>query len=567
MLAFFSAYRLRVVGVVCLQVIAGFADNLSIVGLLPVIQSLVSGNTSVGRVTRALTDLITSVGLPADIRSYLLLVSLAIIVKAITIYVTLRAANRLVLEVVVGIRLRLLKALVEVRWPLFANLKSGNIISLQVNEVERFRPGLTAALTLMTATVQAALYIAASFLVSPQLTLLALVLGAVKVSILRPIRRGTMRLGAIYSDNIRQMTISLLEGLQSIKPIRAMSADESLLTRLTDDVAQNQKSVNDLHRNSTWFSVADDFLTSATLVIVLLTCSMLLSVDLAQLAVIGLLMSRILVQVGNIQKGQQTINLTSSVVQSLHSTLEYYRNNAEKREGTRHVRLRREIKFEDVSLGYDGRTIVSDVNLSIPAGSFCAFNGVSGGGKTTLVDSVLGLVAPITGRVLVDGVNLAEADIVAWRRHIGYVPQELVLFNASVLMNITFNRDGITRDDVCRALKAAEALEFVEAMPQGLNTTVGERGTALSGGQRQRLALARALVHSPDLLILDEATAALDPATEAEICRTLRRLSGERTILAISHQSRVANIADFVVTITGGAARVSYAEPANANQI
>jgi ATP-binding cassette subfamily C protein len=177
---------------------------------------------------------------------------------------------------------------------------------------------------------------------------------------------------------------------------------------------------------------------------------------------------------------------------------------------------------------------------------------------------VLGLVTPTSGRVLVDGVDLADADLFAWRRHIGYVPQELVLFNDSVRANIVFGRDGLTDDDVRRALKDAEALDFVEAMPQGLDTPVGERGTALSGGQRQRLALARALVHSPDLLVLDEATTALDPATEAEICRTLRRLAGQRTILAISHQPRIAEIADLVVEVADGSARVVSAESAKA---
>ncbi len=201
---------------------------------------------------------------------------------------------------------------------------------------------------------------------------------------------------------------------------------------------------------------------------------------------------------------------------------------------------------------------------SIPAGSLCAFTGASGGGKTTLVDAVLGLVTPRQGRVTVDGVDLAEANLIAWRHHIGYVPQELVLFNDSVRANIVFGRDGITEDDVRRALKDAEALDFVEAMPQGLDTPVGERGTALSGGQRQRLALARALVHSPDLLILDEATTALDPATEIEICRTLRRFAGQRTILAISHQPRIAEIADLVVEVSDSSARIVSIEPANA---
>lgn len=557
---FYSEYRLRVLVVVCLQVVSAFADNLGILALLPVIQGLVASGGPGGRLAEFLASVVTSLGLPADIRGYLLLVSIAIVIKAVTSYVTQRVGNHLVLDVINGIRSKLVRALIGLRWPRFSQLKSGEVIGLQVSEIERFRPGLSAVLTLLTSSLQAIVFLAASLLVSFHLTLLALLLGAIKVGVLRPIRRGTIRLGGIYSNNIRAMTVSLLEGLHSIKPIRAMGADKSLQERLARDVKQNYKAVDDLHRNSTLFAVADDFLTSTILVVVLFVCAVLLSVDLAQLAVIGLLMSRILVQVGLIQKGQQTINLTASVANSIHATLSDYEGDAERRHGRREIRLRRELRFENVSLGYDDRAVISNVDLSVPAGSLCAFTGASGGGKTTLVDAVLGLVTPTSGRVLVDGVDLAEADLVAWRHHIGYVPQELVLFNDSVLMNITFGRSDIAEDDVRRALKAAEALDFVEAMPQGWNTPVGERGTALSGGQRQRLALARALVHSPDLLVLDEATTALDPATETEICRTLRRLAGQRTILAISHQPRIAEIADLVVDVTGATARVVPAE-------
>jgi ATP-binding cassette subfamily C protein len=560
--SFFDEFRLRVLLVVLLQVISAFADNLGIVALLPVIQGLVSGGGTGGRIAEFLSSLVTSLGLPADIRGYLFLVSFAIMLKAAAAYITLREGNRLVLDVINNIRSNMLRALVALRWPRFSQLKSGDVVGLQVSEIERFRPGLSAALVLLTAGIQAAIYLAASLLVSFQLTLFALLLGAIKLGVLRPIRRDTIKLGGIYSANIRSMTVSLLEGLNSIKPIRAMGADKSLIERLARDVKNNRKAVDDLHRNSTVFTVADDFLTSAIMVVVLFVCAMWLSVDLAQLAVIGLLMSRILFQVGTLQKGQQTVNLTATVAQSIQATLAEYKREAEPRSGKREVRLRHELRFDQVTLGYDRRTVIASADFSIPAGSLCAFTGASGGGKTTLVDSVLGLMTPDSGRVLVDGIDLAEADIIAWRRHIGYVPQELLLFNDSVLMNISFGRDEITEADVRRALKDAEALEFVEAMPRGLDTPVGERGSALSGGQRQRLALARALVHSPDLLILDEATAALDPATEAEICRTLRRLAGQRTILAISHQPRIADIADLVVDVSGTIARIIQTEPA-----
>ena len=229
----------------------------------------------------------------------------------------------------------------------------------------------------------------------------------------------------------------------------------------------------------------------------LFVCATFLAVDISQLAIVGVLMSRILVQIGNVIKGQQTVALTASIGASIEEKLQHFRAEAEPNSGTRAIRLRQELQFDNVTLGYDGRAVVENVNLSIPAGSLCSFIGASGGGKTTLVDAVLGLVAPTSGRVLVDGVDLSDADLLAWRQRIGYVPQELVLFNDTVRANIIFGRDNLTEDDVRRALKAAEALDFVEAMPLGLETQVGERGTALSGGQRQRLAIARALVASP----------------------------------------------------------------------
>ena len=200
--------------------------------------------------------------------------------------------------------------------------------------------------------------------------------------------------------------------------------------------------------------------------------------------------------------------------------------------------------------------------MTLPAGAFIAVIGSSGAGKTTVADLIIGLLRPQRGDVWIDDLPLGDIDASAWRRMIGYVPQETFLFHDTVMANVTLGEPGISRADVETALRRAEAREFVAALPDGVDTVVGERGARLSGGQRQRIAIARALVRNPALLILDEATTALDPETEAGIVATVKRLTGRLTVLSISHQPAMQSAADFVYQLdTGTATRLEANEP------
>jgi ATP-binding cassette subfamily C protein len=156
--------------------------------------------------------------------------------------------------------------------------------------------------------------------------------------------------------------------------------------------------------------------------------------------------------------------------------------------------------------------------------------------------------------VWIDDLPLAKVDLKSWRKMIGYVPQETLLQHDTVFINVTLGDPELGEKEVEDALRAAGAWEFVLEMPQGVHSTVGERGGLLSGGQRQRIAIARALVHKPKLLILDEPTSALDPVSEAAICETLSQLRGEITILAISHQPTIMNVADRAYNLHDGKA-------------
>jgi ABC-type bacteriocin/lantibiotic exporter with double-glycine peptidase domain len=181
----------------------------------------------------------------------------------------------------------------------------------------------------------------------------------------------------------------------------------------------------------------------------------------------------------------------------------------------------------------------------------------SGAGKTTIADLVLGLVRPDGGAVYVDGVEVGELDLHAWRSQVGYVPQEMFLLHDTVLRNVSLGDPALSRDDVEEALRRAGAWEFVARLPDGVDDVVGERGSLLSGGQRQRIQVARAIVHHPRLLILDEVTSSLDPETERRLWESVARLRGETTILAVSHQPTLASIADRVYHVEGGEVRLA----------
>jgi ABC-type multidrug transport system fused ATPase/permease subunit len=215
--------------------------------------------------------------------------------------------------------------------------------------------------------------------------------------------------------------------------------------------------------------------------------------------------------------------------------------------------LKRSIDFVSVDFGYgDSKLVLNNITLTIERGQMTALVGASGAGKTTLADLVARFYDPTAGQVLIDGVDLRQIEINSLRHKLAVVSQDTFIFNTSVRNNIAYGTEGATDAAIERAAKLANALEFIQDMPEGFETQLGDRGVRLSGGQRQRLAIARALLRDPDILILDEATSALDSVSERLIQESLEKLSVGRTVIAIAHRLSTIVRADKVVVLEQG---------------
>ncbi len=273
---------------------------------------------------------------------------------------------------------------------------------------------------------------------------------------------------------------------------------------------------------------------------------------LASVMVLVYLVSRLLKRLNRVQERYQEMIINESAYWSLQDTLQTAKSEHEEIGGDRTPELKQAIHLENVTFAYDDHRVLHNVSLNFPQGLIITIVGPSGSGKTTLVDLVTGLLRPQQGEVWVDDVPLAQINLRSWRRMIGYIPQETILLHDTVLNNVTLGDPGLSEADTQKALRAAGAWEFVNAMPLSMQSIVGERGGKLSGGQRQRIAIARALVHKPKLLILEEATSGLDPESESAVRDTLQQLRGEHTILVISHQSALVKIADIAYRIRDG---------------
>ncbi|MEZ5558673.1 MAG: ABC transporter ATP-binding protein [Pseudomonadales bacterium] len=555
---------------VVLLLVAGLADGVGISAMLPMLSLAfdAGGEATAGGDEEGLAGmivrLVTAVGLTPSIGTLLSVIVIGIGVKSALIFVAEQRIGYLSADVATRLRAQLLRAITASSWQFYVSQSVGRLSNAMATEAWRASNAYVYGVRMSVAFIETLVYFVLALLVSWQATLACLLAGAAVWRISHRFVAISRQAGSGQTGWYRSLLGLLTDLLQSIKSLKAMGRERSAEALVARETLALKGELRREVLGNAGLDAAQEPLYTLVIVAGVYLALVYFSVELATVTFMTLVLARLLKLGSKVQKEYQRMTASESAYWALLDTVAEAERHAEQTGGTLPPKFRDCIRLEHVGFGYGEARVLDDVSIEIRRGEITCLVGGSGTGKSTVADLVIGLIRPDTGRLLVDGVPLAQLDLTAWRRRIGYVPQDNLLLHDSVLMNVTLGDPAISESQVMAALTAAGAAEFVAGLPEGLDTPVGERGARLSGGQRQRIMIARALAHEPWLLILDEATSALDPATEAAICSTLEALKGRVTILTVTHQSAMRELADRVYRVEAGRIAPEPAAPAAA---
>ena len=564
LITFARNYPLNSALMVLALLLAGLMEGIGLSMVLPIIGIAISNPSGAGplptakngaadsMLERLVADGFTALNITPTLGMLLIVIITTVTLKSGLMLLAKKQIGYTVARIATDLRLELLQTLRAARWQYFIRQPIGSLANSIATETNRTSKAYMSGVLMTAEFFQALVYCIMAFLVSWKATLISLMAGFVILFALKRYIKKSRRAGRRQTD-LRKSLLSLLtDTLQSIKPLRAMARENASDHLLRKRTIRLNKALQKQVLSQEFLVAFQQILVTVFLaggIYVLLTYWQM---TLASVMVLVFLVDRLLKRLNKVQERFQEMVINESAYWSLQETLQTVKNEREEMGGDRTPELKRAIHLKNVTFAYDDHRVLQDVSLSFPKGRIITIVGPSGSGKTTLVDLVTGLLRPLQGEVWIDDVPLAEANLKSWRRMIGYIPQETLLLHDTVLNNVTLGDPSLSAADAQEALRAAGVWEFVNSMPQAMQSLVGERGGKLSGGQRQRIAIARAMVHKPKLLILDEATSGLDPESESAVCDTLQQLRGKLTILAISHQSALVKIADIAYRIQDG---------------
>ena len=528
------------------------AENLSIASLWPIIGVASGEAIKPSPATRLVTQLLDTVGLSPTLGALMLFLCATITLKFALSTTGLIYVGREVARMSTQMRLNLIGAIMRARWSHIISTPAGRLSAALSDEGERASSAYRAAGNFAARLTETLTYLIGCLWISWEFSVAAiLAVGILWLAVGRFVAMAR-RAGRAKWRSVHLLSGAVNDLLTSIKSLRAMNRQAYLGRFASAQVRELRKAAQREYYSEAAVRALQEPLLGSMLLGGFYIGYAYFNLGLVELIGVVWLLRRISNGVSTMRGAMQRIAVDGVAFWSIVRLTQAMNGQAESLHGGTVAHLSGQCDFRDASFSYGEKTVVQSASFTLPVGEVATLIGPSGAGKTTIADLLVGLHEPDSGSVLVDGVPLTEIDLARWRSKIGYIPQENILFNDTVMENITLGDHSIGEEQAIEALRLAGAWGFVSALPRGLHEVIGVRGNLLSGGQKQRLSIARALIHNPELLILDEATSALDRATAREICDAVRGLRGNRTILAITHQSIWMDAADRILRMEEG---------------
>lgn len=545
--------KLRVVSIIVLGFLAGLFGSVGISALIPVFSLLTNQQyAQLDSVTKGVKLVFDTVHIPFSLPFLILSMAGLFILKALVQFLAKYLNEKTAAEYEEDLRNNLFEKTLNSSWPHLMSQKVGYLEKTLIKDVYVTSTIINSSSSLILLSTSFIMYAIVAFNISAKITIITTMVGATIFIILKPVAKIIKRLSSEANKTEKEMAHFINENTISAKAIKTSGLDEKIILLGQEYFRRFREN----RKNAAFYQYLVGSMTEPIglifIAFVFLFYHQSPDFKIASFAVIIYLIQKMF---SFMQSGQSIVLQFSDLIPYFQSIVAYNKqanDNKEDTGGNKQFSLKEKIEFKNIFFSYNAeREVLSNLNFTIKKGEMIGLIGSSGTGKTTVVDVLLRLFKPESGEILIDDVNATEIDIKSWRKNIGYVSQDIFMINDSIRNNIKFYED-IPEAEIIEATKHANIYEFIQGLPQGLNTVIGERGVKISGGQKQRIALARVLARRPQVLVLDEATSSLDGQSEAMIQNAIEKLKGDVTVFAIAHRLSTITKSDRLLVLDNG---------------